>query len=42
MKFLSENKPETLYNKAYWFKPNDKQARIDYLKKLLYDDTRTT
>lgn len=42
MKFISENEPETLYSEDYWFKPRDKQARIDYLRKLLYDNTRTT
>lgn len=42
MKFISENEPETLYSENYWFKPRDKQARIDYLRKLLYDNTRTT
>lgn len=34
--FIFENKPKTPYNEAYWFKPGDKQVRIDYLKQLLY------
>lgn len=35
-RFLYHNKPK--HNKyGYWFQPGDKQARIDYLKKLLYD-----
>ena len=36
MKFIYENKPETPYSEAYWFRPTDKQARIDHLKQLLY------
>lgn len=42
MNFLYYNKPKESYSGAYWFKPNDKQARIDYLKQLLYDNARTT
>lgn len=36
MKFIHENSPKTKYNEGYWFKPRDKQARIDYLKQVLY------
>jgi len=41
-RFIYYNNPNKNQYSAYWFKIGDKQARINHLRKLLYDNTRTT
>ena len=41
-RFMYYNNPNKSPYSVYWFKMGDKQARINHLRKLLYDNTRTT